>query len=419
MSAGSVADRARETAAAAFEWVASVAVGVDGGRAWAEDGVVDDSLYIGSAGVLLACAEAQVSGLRGDGLDRAARLARERVLHVVATGRGGLLDDDGLFSGWAGVAVALAAWAHAVGDDEAGRAANAVAETVAARATTARADRNVDIISGDAGVLVGLATVGTTPTTRRTAGVVADRMADAAEDSPAGPQWRMRTDYPILMPNFSHGTAGVAYALAVAGAALERPDLLAAAVRGAETLLAIGTTPAGWAAPMSIPGQSHRPPVSFGWCHGPAGTIKLFELLARLQPSDPRWSATVAQCYDAVRTSGLPERHTPGFWDNVARCCGTAGVGSMVLDRYQATGDPAVLAWADLLATDVLDRAITTPLGVCWSNTEHTATPSELPPEPGFMIGAAGIAGWLARLAAVHADPHAPTVDLGVVPRWV
>lgn len=419
MTTAAVADRARETAAAAFAWVASVAGEVDGGRAWAEDGVVDDSLYIGSAGVLLACAEATVSGLGGDGLDRAARLARERVLHLVATGRGALLDDDGLFSGWAGVAVALAAWARAAGDDEAGRAANAVAETIAARTTTARVDRNVDVISGDAGVLVGLVTVGSAAATRRTAGVVADRLVAAAEASPDGPQWRMQPGYPILMPNFSHGTAGVAYALAVAGAALERPDLLAVAVRGAETLLAVGNTPAGWAAPLSIPGQSHRPPVSFGWCHGPSGTIKLFELLARLQPSDPRWSRTVAQCYVAVRTSGLPARHTPGFWDNVARCCGTAGVGTMVLDRYQATGDPAILAWADLLATDVLDRAITTPQGVCWSNTEHTATPSELPPEPGFMIGAAGIAGWLARSAALHDDPHAPAVDLGVAPRWV
>jgi hypothetical protein len=45
-------------------------------------------------------------------------------------------------------------------------------------------------------------------------------------------------------------------------------------------------------------------------------------------------------------------------------------------------------------------------VGVAWSNTEHTATPPELPPEPGFMQGAAGIAGWLARLDA----PSTPAV---------
>jgi hypothetical protein len=52
--------------------------------------------------------------------------------------------------------------------------------------------------------------------------------------------------------------------------------------------------------------------------------------------------------------------------------------------------------------------ALTTPHGVTWSNTEHTRTPPELPPEPGFMQGAAGIAGWLARLHARHTHPDTP-----------
>ena len=413
-----VADRARAAATAAFGWVAAAAVDTGGTAGWCEDGTVDDSLYIGSAGVLLACAEARASGLTGPEVARAADLARARLLDVAGTGAGGLLDDDGLFSGWAGVAVALRAWERTTGDETVAAAADTVLAGIAQR-SVAPGNRYTDLISGDAGVLVALLTAGTTPATLAAAGRVADRLVAAAEDTEAGPQWRMRPDYPLLMPNLSHGAAGVGYALALAGRALERPDLTAVAVRAAETVLAVGRTPAGWAAPLSIPSQPHRPEVFFGWCHGPTGTMRLFDLLGRQHPDDPRWPETVAQCYEAVRTSGLPERHTPGFWDNVARCCGTAGVGTMVLDRYQASGDPDLLAWADLLATDVLDRTVTTPDGVCWSNTEHTATPSELRPEPGFMIGAAGIAGWLARLAAVHADPSIPAVDLGVVPRWV
>jgi hypothetical protein len=52
---------------------------------------------------------------------------------------------------------------------------------------------------------------------------------------------------------------------------------------------------------------------------------------------------------------------------------------------------------------------------VSWSNTQHTAVPPDLAPEPGFMQGAAGIAGWLARLAALAAG-HPPT---RLHPDWI
>jgi hypothetical protein len=45
---------------------------------------------------------------------------------------------------------------------------------------------------------------------------------------------------------------------------------------------------------------------------------------------------------------------------------------------------------------------------VTWSNTEHTATPPQLPPEPGFMQGSAGVASWLARLTAPTTRPLLP-----------
>jgi len=158
--------------------------------------------------------------------------------------------------------------------------------------------------------------------------------------------------------------------------------------------------------------------VNFGWCHGPAGTIRLFVLLDEIDPQ-PRWQHAIDACLQAMRDSRLPARLYPGYWDNLARCCGTAGVGQLLLDRYQATGDPALLDWVDTLAADVLDRALTTPRGVTWSNTEHTKNPPDLPPEPGFMQGAVGIASWLARLEAVRTRPDRPTAVLGLDPAWL
>jgi len=167
-----------------------------------------------------------------------------------------------------------------------------------------------------------------------------------------------------------------------------------------------------------IPPQPHRPPVFYGWCHGPAGTVRLFVLLNEIDPQ-PRWQRAIDACLQALRDSRLPQRLYPGYWDNLARCCGTAGVGHLLLDRYQATGDPALLDWAGTLAADVASRTVTTPQGVTWSNTEHTVTPPELPPEPGFMQGAAGIAGWLARLHALRTHPGPPASVPRPGPPWL
>jgi hypothetical protein len=78
-----------------------------------------------------------------------------------------------------------------------------------------------------------------------------------------------------------------------------------------------------------------------------------------------------------------------------------------------------MLDWAGLLAADVAGRALTTPQGLTWSNTEHTATPPDLPPEPGLMQGAAGIAGWLARLHALHTRPDGPAFVTRPGPGWL
>ncbi len=264
--------------------------------------------------------------------------------------------------------------------------------------------RYTDVISGDAGLLLAMLPA----TSDRSLAVVealADRLVAVAEPAPDGPnrglQWRMLSSWQSLMPGFSHGTAGVAYALARVGHALGRDDLVEVAVRGAEALLVIGHRSTPWAIPSVLPVGDKGETIAFGWCHGAAGTSRLFTLLDAVAP-DPRWSRAVAACLDALRASRLPERLYPGYWDNLARCCGTASVGQVLLDHYQATGEDETLAWAGVLADDVLGRAVRVGPGLAWSNTEYTATPPDLPPEPGFMQGAVGIAAWLARLAALR-----------------
>jgi len=425
-----MAVEAAEAAHRALRWVADAARPAEGGASWprtrSADSPLADDLYSGTAGVLVALAEARLDGI-GE-FDDAARAAVGRLEFVSASHAADLrarlraASDDvlsveglGLYSGLAGQAAALRIWAEAAGDEQAATAARAVTAAVAAAAMSGRALSSFrDIIAGEAGILLALLDLGCEP---EAAMVLAERLAASATWIDGEPDWYAHPDISCLLPNFSHGAAGIGLALATAGARLDRPDLIELARAAAQRLVRLGTRPDGTiAVPHSIPLQDPEAAVSYGWCHGPTGTLRLFGLLDQLRPAEG-WRDHADSCRRAVRECGLPARLYPGFWDNLGQCCGTAGVAEMALDHYQETGDRAWLDWSGTLAEDVLARSIADGDGVRWSQTEHRATPPELPPSVGRMQGTAGIAGWLLRLARVRRDRAAPRLSLPDLPR--
>jgi lanthionine synthetase-like protein len=240
------------------------------------------------------------------------------------------------------------------------------------------------------------------------------------ESMPTGANWRyvpqrFRTDDGPQLPNFSHGLAGVAAALALAGAELGRPDLTDAARRGAEHLVTLGEADGrGFAVPHRIPPADDRDEFAYGWCHGPTGTSLLFLALEHAGVGDivgappPTWHR---RCLHRVRKSGLPERRYPGFWDNDGRCCGTAGVGEGFLNSWQRTGNGDDLDFALHLADTLVERAVRDGEHAYWRFVEHRADEPLLPPGVGWMQGAAGIAAFLFRAA------RADRGDASVVPR--
>jgi lantibiotic modifying enzyme len=409
---------ATDAAIGALRWVACAGLPADGGLAWPGSGapgdVLSDDLYGGTAGVLVAFAEARLSGITD--FDETARAAAGRLCHVAAESADALRAGDvgalagqdlGLYGGLAGCATALRLWADVTGDVHAADTARNGAAAIAAFATRgSRLSDFNDLLLGEAGILLTLVRLGG-PDERPAAAMIADRLVAGADWTDGGPAWLARSGVSCEMPNFSHGAAGIAFALAAAGVTLGRPDLLAVAQAAGERLTRLGARPDGTiAVAHSIPLRDPHAPVSFGWCHGPSGTLRLFELLEQADPGQG-WADRAAACRLAVRSSGLPVRLYPGFWDNLGQCCGTAGVGEMALDHYQESGDGAWLDWAGELAADVLARRISDAAGIRWSHTEHRANPPDLPPMAGWMQGAAGIAGWLLRLVRVQRDAAA------------
>jgi hypothetical protein len=277
-----------------------------------------------------------------------------------------------------------------------------------------------DLIMGSAGVVLTAAWAGGDAA----AGIMTtggEALLRAAEPTGAGLDWRMWPGYRSSSPNFSHGTAGVASALAVAGLALGRPDFVAAARRGADHLVAVGSLDdGGFIVEHTVP-RSYREvePVTYNWCHGPAGTSQLFAALARAgveQAGGFEVAQLRRRCLRSVLASGIPRRLRPGFWDNDGRCCGTAGVGDILLDAAQDTDDEAYAEelrhGATTMAAALADRAIRDEAGARWRFVEYREDPPLLPPRTSWMQGAAGIAAFLLRTARVLRDgPAAPVVD--------
>ncbi|WP_198682386.1 lanthionine synthetase LanC family protein [Kribbella sp. VKM Ac-2569] len=236
----------------------------------------------------------------------------------------------------------------------------------------------------------------------------ADLLLGEQEKPPTGVNWqfvsrRFRTDEPTEMPNFSHGLAGIAAVLAVAGVELGRPELVDVARRGAEHLVTLGINDdKGFRVPRVIPwAERHGDEYTFNWCHGGAGTASTFSALEYADV--PQIAGATPQtwrhrCLDSVRYSGIPERLHPGFWDNDGRCCGTAGVGDAFLDAWHRDGDEQDLEFAVRMGDTLLDYAY--PEGY-WRFVEHHNEDPLLRPGVGWMQGAAGIAAYLFRLQRV------------------
>src|SRR5262249_17562547 len=112
------------------------------------------------------------------------------------------------------------------------------------------------------------------------------------------------------------------------------------------------------------------------------------------------WMDWVRKCANGIMESGLPDRRTSGFWNNVSQCCGSAGVAEFFLDLYRLTGERRYLAFSQRMADDFLGRATHDAQGGAWVQAEHRVKPDLLIAQTGYMQGAAGIGVGLLHLDA-------------------
>ncbi len=419
-------DAYRELGEAAWSWVLSyvreddgpwipVTVSEDGQVAPAED---RDSLYAGIGG--LAPVLAEIAQYRA--LSDVEQVLATRVVARLSA-EASVRTEPSLYDGLAGDVTALKLLAP--GREQIALQRLADLMTPSGWNTTIQLDPGshaqlTDLVMGTAGVVLAAIWAGG-PHAENIAVTGGEALLRAADHTEAGLDWGMLPGSPSRGPNYSHGTAGIATALAVAGAALNRQDFVQAARQGAQHLLAVGSLhDDGFIVPHTIPPSTRDvEPVTYTWCHGPAGTSYLFAALSHAgvaEVADFEVNGLRQRCLHSILTSGVPQRLRPGFWDNDGRCCGTAGVGDVLLDGVQDSPGPAradmLLDAARTMGDALVERAIRDQSGAYWRFLEHRQDPPLLPPGTSWMQGAAGIAAYLLRLTRVIQDgPSASVVD--------
>ena len=400
----------------AARWIRAAAVETAHGLSWPADpddfGSVGDNLYSGSAGVVLFFLELH----RTTG--EAAHLA------TAAAGADALLDaldrqvDAGFYTGLAGIGFVLSEVGRQAAReryrDGARRVAAMLRERAVERGAGVEWNDTTDIIGGSAGIglfLLYAAEALGRPDARALAVRAGRRLLERGRDEAGGRKWPMDGTSRQFLPNFSHGTAGVAYFLATLYQATKERAFLDGALAGAAYLQSIAETGGDVCLIFHHePDDAGRRLYYLGWCHGPAGTARLWYRLWQAT-GDRAWLEWGAKSARAIVASGIPEQAPPGFWNNVGLCCGSAGVAEFFLAHHRATGDPAALAFARRVSAQILAKAARDASGLRWPHAEHRTRPAEMAAQTGWMQGAAGIGAWFLHLDAYERGA-APLISL-------
>lgn len=413
-----------EAALAAGRWLDAQAQETEAGLSWTEASewpVVEQDMYYGNSGVVRFWLEAFLHTGDEGFLERARRGGDHILASLPSSPQ--LSSLYNLYSGWGGVAWTLAQLADATGDERYRQGTRRLLEQIHSTAQEAGCeggrDQGVhwnsfqaatDVFAGPAGnglLLLWAADELDHPPSRDLAARAGRWLIEIAEEAPGGLSWPVWKGGPRVMPNFSHGTAGIAYFLAALYQATGERDFLDTALAGARHLLEIADTGDGTTCLVyHVEGEGEERHY-LGFCHGPVGTTRLFERLHQAT-GDPEWRRWVERGSRGILASGIPERRTEGFWNNVSQCCGSAGVIEHFVNQYRRTGDPGYLGFARRMADDLLARATAEDGGLSWVQAEHRIQPENLQAQVGYMQGAAGVA-----IALLHLDAAVRGLEVG------
>lgn len=236
------------------------------------------------------------------------------------------------------------------------------------------------------------------PNALSTGNTIAEILLQRTQPNQQGIRWPMfmrDTARKFYMPNFSHGTAGIAYFLAQLFEATKDKRYKDAAMAAGNYLMTIADKD-GWIY-HAEPNPSAMKRFYVSWCHGPAGTARLYYKLYRLS-ADKKWEKEMLKSADALMRCGLPTAKMEGYWNNISYCCGNAGIASFFLSLDQLYPGRSYRQFADTMIADLLKRSTRYKDHQYWMQAENRTQPQLLQAQTGLMQGASGVG-----IALLHA----------------
>jgi hypothetical protein len=363
-------------------------------------------LYGGTAGVALFLAE--LWAVTGDAAAR--RTALGAIRHALA-GADRLPPEAclGLYTGWAGLALAAARVGLLLDVAEPVAGAHALARRIG----PGMAGTEHDLLAGEAGALVGLLALAellADPALLAAAAWLGDALLAAAVRSAAGWSWPVRAlRRRHNLTGLAHGAAGIGFALLELAEATGDPGYRQAAEQAYAYERSWFDPAAGNWADLRQTGSRRRPPAGVTyWCHGAPG-IALTRLRAYELLGEPCYRAEAATALTTTRQAASAALAVPGH--DFSLCHGLAGMIEVLragLPALEPAGASATVALARAVAAAGQARygepGATWPCGAGGGET------------PGLFLGLAGIG--LFYLRQHHpATPPVVLVRRGLWPR--
>lgn len=426
-----------KAALGAAQWLRANGMDKDSGIVWAanpeDPKSVNTTLFAGTPGPILFFLEAyRYTGNRA--YLEEARKGADALLASISKN-----DDTGLYTGLAGSGFTLGEAYLITRDAKYRQGALQCLHWIEGKATKTQDGSKwndvTDIISGASGTglfLLWAANHLQAPEARALAIRVGKHLIGVGQPQPGGGlKWMMDNSYPFEMPNFCHGTAGVAYFLATLYQATGRKEFLEAARKGASHLMAIANSTKQY---FLVYHDNHNTHLFYlDWAHGPAGTAALFYRLYKIT-KEPKWLELVEKCAAATRIFGGPEKAfatippesaktltvwrngqpkevpNPGVWRNVSICDGTAGEAEFFYNVYLVSHDRKWLQAAKEGSEDLLKRADVRDGAYRWVQVETFVRPDYAIAQTSYMQGASGIGMWLLHFSDAVAGGHRPVL---------
>jgi type 2 lantibiotic biosynthesis protein LanM len=262
-------------------------------------------------------------------------------------------------------------------------------------------DDDHDLLGGSAGCIIALLCLERhqpTPSLRRLAIQCGDHLLARARPMPQGVGWPSPMPCSGPLTGFSHGAAGISWALLELAAWTGEERFRPAALGGIAYERGLFSPEVKNWPDLRLPGSgktsADAEPASFfnGWCHGAPG-IGLARLLCLPHLDDPLLRPEIEAACSTTLAAGFGRNHT--------LCHGDLGNLELPLEAARAFPNSAVSGRVDALAAGIL-RSVEADGGLCGNATGLAS--------PGLMTGLAGIGYGLLRLAEPARVPSVLTL---------